>query len=272
MAHFLLLLGIQPKDWSRASFIFPPSVGHKPRKAPTRNRILGKAIKPARQNAMRLGDNLKKRGKLTRQMLFSRLPHRVHLEGEAGGLPGRHECQLLLAKEPFLTLTGLELGEKPFVLPLGTKLTIGVGLEEGWGEFECEVVGWSAGKEGYQVMLRCPLEGGLYQRRRYPRYSIRRTIALDGPPRQEGETENLSQSGLCVDFPDSLPENHNLTFELSSENASQITLEGRVVWQQAAADTGGFLAGIRLVPNPEWSTILGRGSGRIAPRLVSGGN
>jgi hypothetical protein len=222
---------------------------------------------------MKLIDRQDKREKLPRQVLFSRLPREVFLEGVTGGIPGKYECRLLLAREPFLTLTGLELGEKPFVLPLGTKLTVGFGLEEGWGEFECEVVGWSAGKEGNQVMLRCPAEGQIRQRRQYPRYLVRQMITLaTSPARPSGETHNLSKTGMCVDFPAPLPENRNLDFSLLTEIELPIAVIGRVVWQQPSADAARYLAGISLAAKQDWPGLPRSGPKPTETNLAGGGN
>gem|GEM_PF-6050061 len=206
-------------------------------------------------------------------MLFSQLPQKVFLEGDAGGLPGKYECRLLLAREPFLTLTGLELAEKPFILPLGTKLAIGFGAEIGWVEFECEVVGWSAGREGTQVMLRCPNEGRIHQRRRHPRYPAERRIILTAPPPEAtGETHNLSESGLCVNFPMPLPENRNLEFLLLPETKSPIGVKGQVVWQQVSADSARYLAGISLSNRQDWPGLSGQTGEEVKVSSSGGGN
>lgn len=215
---------------------------------------------------MRLSNPLKRSERLPRGKFFARLPQTSALELSGDGLPARYEGRLLLAREPFLTLAGPELGEKPFFVPLGSKLMLGIGLEEGWGEFECEVVSWAASGEGSRVMLRCPEEGKLYQRRRYPRYPAHRTIDLEEerPPRR-GETRNLSKSGLCVSFSTPLPKNHKLSFALLPETETPIPLEGQVVWQQASPQAAGYLAGINLAVLQEWpKSALGEKLGESA--------
>ncbi|NIM75330.1 MAG: hypothetical protein GTO21_01265, partial [Armatimonadetes bacterium] len=93
--------------------------------------------------------------KLSREELFSRLPEEVKVEVLQSDFRGGYVSRMLSAKSPFLTLGGLQAGEKPFSLPLGSTVRLGFAVAEGWAEIEGEVVGWSANSNGSQMMVSC---------------------------------------------------------------------------------------------------------------------
>jgi hypothetical protein len=189
--------------------------------------------------------------RLTREDLFSRLPERLSVEVLQGGFRGRYPSRLVSAECPFLTIEGLQAGEKPFSLPLRTKVRLGFALEEGWAEFEGEVVSWSAGPEISQMMVSCEAYGQALQRRHKSRFAGEIAVVCSSEVTAEhpGKIRNLSNSGMCVFFPSRLPEGRELSFRLLPEGAPSVDMQGEVIWKTSAGNaTTACLAGVSARP------------------------
>jgi len=220
----------------------------------------------------------------TCESLLARLPEKVSVEVLREDFPARYSCRVLAARGTFLCLEGMEVGERPYCLPLGSRVRLGFALREGWGEWEAEIIAWSASPEGSQMMVRYSPTGVIIQRRRHLRFGRRLPVVCLAPLKDAqaragdsvlgttGETRNLSRSGMCVHFPFPLPKGRKLAFRLLPGAVSPVRLKGEVIWQESLGEgPGECLAGIDVVPvsalqEKHYRALLARLSRTSPPR------